>query len=1097
MIVWQGLLFLDENVTAPVGGPLTGTISTDELVTSSISVPAQGILTISAGVTLTIDNYYDFKVFGTLRCLGTALDPVRIIYSSSPPGPGKWSGIFIDGGSAIFNYTIIESASYAIHVKSSTSVEINYCILRKSTVGVLAESNSMATIFNTSIQDCSDRDIHLKSNSQIEMDKSILSQTGGGTTLPALELNTGSKINVINSTIEDKYRFNADLSGGSEALFSNCNMSYSSSKYRHVDSSSKTLIKNFIHINGGTKTESGIDHFENAEVNIFDDTNRIYTKYTDKNGSVQWLEVIYMTITSTGPVIHNISIEMDYEFIFNAWRYSINMSKTHWEYFINELPQFLFDDIYHIPEDTCSEKFLDLFNFVKDDYFQGDSLYIKVIENTGANLGGKKIAFVDIISGRWLKVDLLKGDDNDNWSGEFKIRFNAFDELGSRSGYVNESDYVTINVTPVNDPPAWNFNGNIELIEDVDYIDEFDARDYVYDSDSKDFQISFAVKDYDISNFAASIPAGQLQIKILNRNYTGTSNITLCAFDGENWGNYSTKIVITPTNDPPAINNSLDDFSMFEETIDTTSVNLYDVFVDSDNTTLEFSANGNKFIEVSIDSITGFVTFKPKKDWYGVETIEFHANDSKYMITDSVVVSVENVNDPPEAPTIILPSSRFEFKLGETITFSAHAYDRDIDNPDLPEGGSEDSLSYIWTVNTTKIPISLENNFTYSSLPEGRHKITVTVIDSAGSKNQTDIDLVIFGIFTLPRVTHLSPLPDFWTITSDIRLEWEVDADVESLPFISYTILLYEENMPQTILVEGVKYTSHTVKLPRERTTYYWTVIPYIGPDKGINASGTWYLYYEYVSPPPIYSHSVIVQPSGISLYPGDSGKIEISVKNTGDIPDRYTVTILTEKIITNFFDRTMFYINGSGDGNFGLSSKETENVLLTITIPENFQMYGDYQLEIIVESLNKDNDETFLFNLTIFEKPDDKKIIDDISGSSLWKIILGAIISIIIAIILLLLFFQFRTGPDDDEKDEVEEVNENGDTQLSTDAISPSTLQEKAQSDGEIEIKKENFEKDQKNVTCGNCGNEIIVESQVRPVTINCTGCGNSFLLK
>ena len=161
MLASTGLVFVTDCASAGIGGSMTGTISSDDTVTSPLSVPVSGILDISAGVTLRFQGDYDFKVLGTLRCLGTALNPVRISFDSATQGPGKWKGIIVDGGSAVFNYTIIQSASTAIHIKSTTGVEINYCHLGKSTYGIRGESSAGFSMYNTTIQDCTDRDIFL------------------------------------------------------------------------------------------------------------------------------------------------------------------------------------------------------------------------------------------------------------------------------------------------------------------------------------------------------------------------------------------------------------------------------------------------------------------------------------------------------------------------------------------------------------------------------------------------------------------------------------------------------------------------------------------------------------------------------------------------------------------------------------------------------------------------------------------------------------------------------------------------------------------------------------------------------------------------
>jgi hypothetical protein len=99
---------------------------------------------------------------------------------------------------------------------------------------------------------------------------------------------------------------------------------------------------------------------------------------------------------------------------------------------------------------------------------------------------------------------------------------------------------------------------------------------------------------------------------------------------------------------PPIVSNPILDFSIPEDSVDSTTVNLNDVFSDPNGASLNFGYYGNEHIDVSINDATGYVTFTPKQDWNGAETITFTASDGvNEPASTSVTVTVTPINDPP------------------------------------------------------------------------------------------------------------------------------------------------------------------------------------------------------------------------------------------------------------------------------------------------------------------------------------------------------------------------------------------------------------------------------------------------------------------
>ena len=141
-----------------------------------------------------------------------------------------------------------------------------------------------------------------------------------------------------------------------------------------------------------------------------------------------------------------------------------------------------------------------------------------------------------------------------------------------------------------------------------------------------------------------------------NANWNGIEEITFYANDNiiDSAGNTLTVTVIG-VNDAPTVANPMMDFTMFEDVPVEDKFDLNNVFDDVDidpelNTApqaeLEFTYSGNENIDVAI--VNDWVSFDPKPDWNGNETVTITAKDtSGASVSDNVRIWVRSGNDPP------------------------------------------------------------------------------------------------------------------------------------------------------------------------------------------------------------------------------------------------------------------------------------------------------------------------------------------------------------------------------------------------------------------------------------------------------------------
>jgi parallel beta-helix repeat protein len=194
----------------------------------------------------------------------------------------------------------------------------------------------------------------------------------------------------------------------------------------------------------------------------------------------------------------------------------------------------------------------------------------------------------------------------------------------------------------------------------------------------------------------------------------------------------------------PIINNSQDDFSIPEDTIDDSTIKLFDWFKDINNDTLEFSCEGQNNISVTIFQENGTVILIPKNNWNGQEKIIFYANDTFNEVSDDVTITVTPINDPPGPAIIINPIEYLTVQNGTAINFSAICYD-----PDIIYG---DKLTFNWESNLSN-EIGIGDNLKNIKLSPGIHKITLNVSDLVGETSRATVNITVLPEI-IPNITE-------------------------------------------------------------------------------------------------------------------------------------------------------------------------------------------------------------------------------------------------------------------------------------------------------------------------------------------------------
>jgi len=210
-------------------------------------------------------------------------------------------------------------------------------------------------------------------------------------------------------------------------------------------------------------------------------------------------------------------------------------------------------------------------------------------------------------------------------------------------------------------------------------------------------------------------------------------------------------------NDRPLLINSLLSIISNEDVITTFNLNLNDYFNDPDGDLLRFSFTGNSNINITINN--GNVSFVPKKDFFGRETVIFTASDGNLSSnSNNIILDIKNVNDMP-----VLINNIPDLEFDEDTTFNLNLNDYFND----PDGGL--SFSYSDNVN---IDI-LINNGTAKLMPFnnffGEDSIVFYAFDETTLLESNKINLTIKSVNDKPIISSVNILDnETWEITNNI-----------------------------------------------------------------------------------------------------------------------------------------------------------------------------------------------------------------------------------------------------------------------------------------------------------------------------------------
>lgn len=289
---------------------------------------------------------------------------------------------------------------------------------------------------------------------------------------------------------------------------------------------------------------------------------------------------------------------------------------------------------------------------------------------------------------------------------------------------VTVPDDFVLTVNDINDPPIispipdQNFPEDGSLSLDINYLSS-----YVNDPDNDTADLTFDIVDPDV--FSVQLTGSSFNISAPD-DWFGTGMITISVSDFEFTVNGNINIIVGPVNDPPILDIP-DPITFLEDTMANIDFSPYCQQTWGENDNLTLSADSSTHIDVTVNVF--LVTLEINTmNWNGTEQVTFHLDDNvsadsgRDIVSQTVDVVVEPVNDPPVIYLFEPDSTSVTMDEGTTLDFLINASDVD-----------DDQLFYRWYIDEALI--SEANGSLYSYTPDyasaGYHILKCVVDDGA------------------------------------------------------------------------------------------------------------------------------------------------------------------------------------------------------------------------------------------------------------------------------------------------------------------------------------------------------------------------------
>ncbi len=645
------LLFVFNKVYAyqEISGNVSGTLHSDStyIVIGNITVTWHAVLTIDSGAVLKFYPGTQLTCYGIINANGTASDSIIITsrdddsygeispLSDGNPDPGDWRGIYLNGtagylGIGNFDYCRIR---YGGNTAGDADANIYYF-------------GTDPGHFNNSITEYSSNHGLRAYNSTLQMNQSELLNNA----VDGYYHDNNGTLTISGNTFSDNGRYGFGMTGATNSYLSATNNEfYNNGSYGgHVTSTGLTGCS------GNTGSGNGVNGFGLA--------GTVTAGQTWTNGSAEFPIILIGNVlvnwhqTLTIPAGTLIKAEMTGQLSVNG---TLTVSGAQGD---SVVFTSLNDDEYGGDTNGDSSATTAAPGDWRGIYLNGTAGYLGIGNfdycriRYGGNTAGDadaNIYYFGTDSGHF-------NNSISEYSGNYGIWTNACSPSFRQNRIINNNSFG-VYISNSSNPNLGN-----NTVSDK-------GNNAFLDNDNGNFQVY---------NTTANA------INAYNNYwyYTDGPNIDLHVYDDDENGSYGAInfdpwLMTNPNlNDPPVVVNPIADQTIPEDSENNILVaGLNTVFSDVDDDSLIFSAAGPEELTLSISGDTLSAT--PEADYFGEVEVIVTASDYNYAsVSDTFILTVENINDAPVPGALISPAKGDTVTSIDDISFKWHpAFDVDGD----------------------------------------------------------------------------------------------------------------------------------------------------------------------------------------------------------------------------------------------------------------------------------------------------------------------------------------------------------------------------------------------------------------------------------
>jgi gliding motility-associated-like protein len=441
------------------------------------------------------------------------------------------------------------------------------------------------------------------------------------------------------------------------------------------------------------------------------------------------------------------------------------------------------------------------------------------LRNNSIDVGIDQIvSIVDLQAGLFSYTPIA----NENGTAYTTFQFTVIDAADEESTPAT----MTIDVTPVNDPPTVNSVSNQSTNEDTPIVVNISGISAGAPNESDQFLTITAVSSNTaiLSNGSLNYIQGETTAGITFTpapDAVGTVTITLTIKDNggtANPGDIDEKVItfnieVIAVNDPPTLDDIISpapiDEDAGQQTVSLSGITDGDPELTQALTITATSDNTNLVETFTIvrTGSTGTISYTPKPDAYGTAIVTVVVSDGELSVSKNFTIVVNPVNDPPTINPVGPVPAIDEDAPEQTIVLSG-----------ITPGPNEDyqTVTVVATSGNTSIiphPTVLYNSGTntwsisYAPLPDqfGSVLITITVTDNDTNQQSTSIS------FT----QVVNPLNDPPTLNPIDNISINEDAGLQTVVFGGISD---DGSIPQNLTVTAS--SSNTAIIPNPTVNY-------------------------------------------------------------------------------------------------------------------------------------------------------------------------------------------------------------------------------------------------------------------------------------